>query len=517
MTTTIFARRWGAAALAAAALMAGAMAPATAATQDKTLRLAVNQFPLALGNPYRGSGSPGVYHWAAVFDAPIWVDETGKPQPALAARWQNTSPTTWRVWLKPNVTFSNGEPVNADAVIANRDWLAGEEGKVQGNSAEQIVRSLVKFTKVDNLTFDVTTEKPDPVMASRLSGLYLVPPKYFKDAGVTNFTRKPIGTGPYVHQDWGADNHAKLEAWEGSWRPPKIRRVEMFKLEERAARLQAFLSKQVDIMQGVNPENFPQVEAAGGLIDISGSPQTVSMALFTQGVTADVKPIQDRRVRLAMNHAIDTRAYVDAYLRGFGGKASGTHITSTAQGYHALPPHGYDLNKAKALMAEAGYPNGGFELLIEGVIGGQPADSEIYQQVSQDIGKLGVKVNVRQTAFADYIRKLLQTQWEGHGYVAINATSPLNDAIQAFFYQSCLNPKPYYCDKSLEPLFQVVATEFDTKKRNDALAKIQEKYKAEAAHIMLHEIVDLTAVQRNVKNFKNRVRTFNFEDIEFAN
>ena len=99
----------------------------------------------------------------------------------------------------------------------------------------------------------------------------------------------------------------------------------------------------------------------------------------------------------------------------------------------------------------------------------------------------------------------------------INAVSPLNDAIQGMFYQSCLNPKPYYCDKDLEPLFAQVAVEFDMKKRNDALAKIQEKYKSEAAHIMLHEIVDLTAVQRNVKNFKNRVRTFNYEDIEFAN
>lgn len=504
---------------ATGALLAGAVA-AEAATQDRTLRVAINQFPLALGNPYRGSGSPGVYHWAAIFDAPTWVDEKGKPQPAIALSWQNTAPTTWRFKVRPNTTYSNGEKVDADLIIASFDWLNSEDGRRDGQNASVIVRPLGKLTKVDDLTFEVTTAKPDPIVPARISGLYLVPPKYFKDVGIAGFTRKPIGTGPYKHLDWIADNRANMEAWEGSYRPPKIRRLELFKLEERPARLAAFLSGQVEIMQGGTPDNFPQIEAAGGLIDISYSPQTVSMGLFTENVQANVKPLADRRVRQALNYAVNTQGYVDAYLRGFGGRVTGMIIPSTAQGYHPTKHYGHNPDKAKALLAEAGHPNGqGIpELLIEAVIGGVPGDSEIYQNVVQDLGKVGVKMSVRPTAFANYLGKLLDTpKWEGHGYVAINAISPLNDTIQGLVYGSCRNPsKPFYCDESLRATFDQSDTELDPAKRNALLAQIQEKYNVEAPHIFLHEIVDMTAVSRNLKGFRNRVRTFTYEEIEFV-
>jgi peptide/nickel transport system substrate-binding protein len=514
-----FTRRAGTwlAGAAAALLLGGAT---EAAAQDRTLRVAINQFPLALGNPYRGSGSPGVYYWAAIFDAPTWVDEKGKPQPALATSWQNTSPTTWRFKIRPNTQFSNGEKVDADAVVANFDWLQSEEGRRDGQNASVIVRPLGKITKVDDLTFDVTTAKPDPIVANRISGLYLVPPKYFKEVAMAGYARRPIGTGPYKHLDWVGDTRANMEAWAGSYRPPKIRRLELYKLEERAARLQAFLSNQVEIMQGGTPDNFPQIEAAGGLIDISYSPQTVSMGLFTQNVPADVKALADRRVRQALNYAVNTQGYVDAYLRGFGGRPTGMIVPSTAQGYHPTKVYGHNPDRAKQLLAEAGYPNGQSipELVIEAVIGGVPGDGEIYQNVVQDLSKVGVKMNVRQTAFGNYLGKLLDTpKWEGHGYVAINATSPLNDTIQGLVYGSCRNPsKPFYCDESLRAAFDQSDEELDNAKRNSLLAQIQEKYNVEAPHIFLHEIIDMTAVSRNLKGFRNRVRTFTYEDIEFV-
>ncbi|MSO64281.1 MAG: ABC transporter substrate-binding protein [Alphaproteobacteria bacterium] len=496
------------------------VAPASAQMQDRTLRVAINQFPLALGNPYRGSGSPGVYYWAAIFDAPTWVDEKGKVQPAVAVSWQTVNPTTWRFKIRPNTSFSNGEKVDAAAIIANQAWLQSDDGKKDGSNASVITRPIIEIKKIDDLTFDATSAKPDPILAHRISGLYLVPPKYFKEVAMAGFARKPVGTGPYKHNEWIGDTRARMEGWDGSFRKPKIKNLDLYKLEERAARLQAFLSGQVEIMQGGTPDNFPQIEATGGLIDISPSPQTVSMGLFTMNVKQDVKALTDRRVRQALNYAVNTPGYVEAYLRNFGGRPTGMIIPSTAQGYYPTKVYGHNPEKAKQLLAEAGYPNGqGIpELLIEGVVGGVPGDSEIYQNVALDLAKVGVKMNVRPAGFGDYLGKLLDTpKWDGHGYVAINATSPLNDSIQGLLYGSCRNPsKPFYCDESLIPAFDQSDTELDAGKRNALLAQIQEKYNVEAAHIFLHEIIDMTAVSRNIKGFRNRVRTFTYEDIEFV-
>ncbi len=504
-------------AAAAALVLPMTTGAADAQSKERTLKVGTTFLPPSRGNPYKGIGSPSIFTWSAMFDALTWVDETGTPTAAIAQNWRNTSPTTWEFALKPGLLYSNGEKVTAGGIVATIEWLLSDEGQAEGPSAYSRLNNITLARAVDELTLEITTKAPDPIMPARGAVLMLVAPKQFADLGVKGFTQNPSGTGSYKIVEWSGER-AVLTANEISWRPPKIKNLDIIEVPERASRIQAFLSDQLDIAIGLSTENVSAVLDAGHSIDRAISPQTLSIAFIIDNIAegVDNTPILDKRVRQALNYAIDTKSMARELL-GDEKLAASVGIVPPAFGYHpGLEPYPYDPDKARSLLKAAGYENG-FDLLLEVVPGAFPADNEIFQLMAQQIQNVGVNVKLQTATFADWIKKFYGMSWEGQGFETTWDVAPFMDAVAGFTNQTCMKAVPYFCDERTKPLLDKINVEFDPKKREAMLQELADFYYEEAPQIYLTYIMDITGVSKGIKGFRNVARDMRYHEIEFVN
>ena len=246
--------------------------PEAAAQQQ--LRLGTVELAPSRGNPYGGSGTPGIFVWSMLYDGLTFVDTKGVPGPALATSWRNIDPSTWQFKLRPNVKFDNGEAMTPQAFITTVEWLQSDQGKTQVVARE--VTNFGAMRVVDDMTIELKTKAPDAILPSRVSTLYIVAPKAWKDMGLEGYANKPVGTGSFKVESWAAEK-VLLNARTDSWRNPEIRRVEATSLPERPARTQALLSGQLDItigmdtaeslnLYGIAPNVISSIETSEGLL-----------------------------------------------------------------------------------------------------------------------------------------------------------------------------------------------------------------------------------------------------------
>jgi peptide/nickel transport system substrate-binding protein len=185
---------------AASALAAFSLAAAPAAAQ--TMRIGAAELPPSAGDPTTSLTRSSVFVWQAMFNAVAKVDNSGKAQPILAESWQNLSPTTWRVKMRPGVKFHNAEPLTADALVDAVNNLISDEGKAKGGPVYGTLRPLAGAKKIDDMTVEITTSVPTPTLMADMGALMIVAPKAWQSLGREGFARNPAGTGPFQQVSW---------------------------------------------------------------------------------------------------------------------------------------------------------------------------------------------------------------------------------------------------------------------------------------------------------------------------
>lgn len=474
----------------------------------ETLRVGAADLPAGDGNPYSGIGSPGIYTWAAIFDALTLVDAEGEAQPALATSWESTSDTTWEFELREGVTFSNGEPFDAEAVVATVTYLRDdEEGSASSVAAD--LGPIVSARAVDELTVEVATDGVDPILPSRVAGMFIVPPEYFAEVGADGFALEPVGTGPYQVTSWTSLQEVQLEAFEDSWRAPQIGALEITQLDDPAARIEALLSGQVDIALQISPDQIERVESAGFTVDATPAPQVMSLAFIT---TDTDSPFVEQEVRQALNYAVNKEAIVESLLAGRGAPA-GQGATPNAFGYNAaVEPYPYDPEQAQELLAAAGYDEG-FDFTAEIVVGSFPGDAQIYQAMQQDLAAVGVNVDLQTLTFPEWLDKYLANEWTGEAFGLSWNTAPFGDASRPFTIFSCLRENGFYCDEEAVPLIEAAAGDLDRDSRGETLQELQALTNENPPALFLVEQVDLHALSDEVTGFRSENRFFNYHEI----
>ncbi|MSO65831.1 MAG: ABC transporter substrate-binding protein [Alphaproteobacteria bacterium] len=492
------------------ALVAALFAVAAQAQQADTLRVGNWDFPGGRGNPFSTvPGIPQVYIWSAIFDTATYVDEKGRPSAGLATAWKNVSPTTWQLTMR-GAKFQNGEPVNAEAVVKTIEWFGSERGKASVGG--QTFNYVTGARAIDAQTVELTTANPRPIFPNQLAALYVVPPKAWADLGIEQFTAKPVGSGPYRVVDW-AGEAIRTEAFADSWRQPKIVKIEYTRLPEQIARRQALVSNQIDIMLQATPDDIAPIKAAGGTVDIVPSPLLLQLAFVLENAKEglDIAPLKDRRVRQALNYAVDKEAINKNLLGGIMGINS-QYSLPIAFGYNSdLKPYPYDPDRAKALLAEAGYPRG-FKIVAE-----IRDYFDVFRQVAQDLGKVGVNVEMSQVVAADWSRKFLQVKWDGHAFSVPLGVAPELDTIRMMLFQSCRKNPAYYCNRDVMPLVDAADSEFDPAKREKILHNLMARLREDAPALFLFEQQDLNAYGKRVRGFKNVNRVLNYHEMTLEN
>jgi peptide/nickel transport system substrate-binding protein len=461
--------------------------------QAATLRVAIDTLPPSLGNPFRTALPPSMYATAAIFDALTVFDVDAKLQPALAVRWEPVDAVTWRFYLRPNVTFHNGAPFTADAVVNAVAYIASEEANREGTKRE--LWMLKSARAVDDLTVDIVTSEPVPTFPRAASGLAIAEPATWRKLGREAFSRAPIGTGPFMMAAMGVTEW-KLKAYPQSWRAPKLTGLNIVALPDPSSRVQGLQARRLDIAMQLSPDNIAPIEAGGDRAHVGITPSAYGFSF----ITTRKGPFEDVRVRRAFNLAVDRARIIEGLLDGRTVPAN-QPAARMVYGYDpSIPAYGYDPAAAKKLLAEAGYPNG-FSFTLDAMVGAVANDAAIFQQVQTDLRAIGVNMNVTTMPSAQFLNKTQRMDFEGDAFAVAWPTWPSLDVMRAFEAHGCARAVPWFCDPSLTPLIKQAVAERDDAKALALRQKLGRAYHDAAPALFLFETPHVIGVSRKVQGF----------------
>jgi peptide/nickel transport system substrate-binding protein len=350
----------------------------------------------------------------------VSFDDNAQFRPLLATEWSPSGTNEWTFKLRQGVTFHNGEAFNAETVRYNVERIT-----TPGFQDYAFMAPVDHAEVVDEYTVKIITKKTYPTLPNLMSQFFIVSPQAM-EAGVEEFVKQPIGTGPYKFVDWVPDDHVRVEANESYWGgAPTIKEVVWRVMPEASTRVAALQAGEIHILKDLPSDQFDMIEEADGLRAVEiRSVRTPYLRFFPDSPQGGGEPFKDKRVRQAFNHAINVDSII-ANLLGGHAERMATTMTPEMFGYDpSIAPYSYDLEKAKALMAEAGYADG-FEITFDTWSAGPaPKPTELAQAAAADLAKINVKATVNPvelgTALQQQVDKTISPfglwSWGGNGF-----------------------------------------------------------------------------------------------------
>jgi peptide/nickel transport system substrate-binding protein len=391
------------------------------AASSNTVRVVLGQEPPTLEACESNLTSTGVVVRSNVTEPLIERNpKTGELEPKLATEWKATSDTEWTLKLREGVKFQDGTPFNAEAAAFTIDRAVNSklgcnvEGYVFGDAD-------LKVKAVDATTLTVTTPEPDPILPLRLSFLEVVP----TSTSTTAKVREPIGTGPYKIEQWDAGQKITLSTWDGYWGDkPAYAKAEYQWRSESSVRAAMITSGEADVAMGLSPD-----DNIGDLgVDYPNN-ETVALRL-----DANAAPLNDIRVRQAINYAIDKEGIVNSLYQGKH-KVAAQLVPEGIVGHNsALKGWPFDLDKAKSLVAEAKADGVDTSKQISLVVRSAqfPKITELGQVLQEQLSQAGLNVKLKMLETSQHLTYQVRPFAKDEGAVAL-MTQHGNQAGDAAF------------------------------------------------------------------------------------
>jgi peptide/nickel transport system substrate-binding protein len=474
-----------------AALLAG---PGAAET---TFRIGATALPPSQGNPYVNVGTTSQFVWAAIYDTLAREDNASVLHPVLAESWRNPDPLTWVFTLRRGVQFSNGERWDAFAAKKLLDLLRLDpRGLAQPSNREP--RRLTDVIAPDADTLVLKLAEPNAMLPQHLSTMQFVAPDHLDKVGFDGLSAAPVGTGPFVVERWAPDK-LTLRANPTAWRKPKVDRLEFLTLPEPTARMQALQTGQIDVAIAVNPDQVAGLTAAS-LTLFKRTPARIFCIVFQ--TTDPASPFVDVRLRQAVSYAVNVRAITETLLGGMVKPASQGALPDMIGYNPALVPYPYDPDKARALLREAGKPDG-FSFVIEFAAGTLSYDAAVLQQIAADLAAVGIRMEIRPISYGQYARLVVQGGWKGAA-LAMDYLPVGGDALRAIYRgsHSCAWNAPWFCDPEIEARVQAAGREPDLARRTAMAQAIFKTYRDVAESLLLFPILGLDALGPRVARWE---------------
>jgi peptide/nickel transport system substrate-binding protein len=401
----------------------------------------------------------------------------GELIPGLAEGMPVHSATdAWRFKLRPGIKFTNGEPFNADAAVFSVKRIIDPKFNSQQIS---YFAAITDARKVDDLTVDVITKGPDPILPARMYWMKMVPPVA---AAKADFIQNPVGTGPYKLVKWTRGTTIQLAKNDSYWGgAPTIDGVNYRFIGESGTRLAGLMAGEFDIITNLLPEFMERAPQAKVVL---GLEQPIMVLSAVSGVT------QDERVRQALNLAIDK----DGLAVGlFGTHASVSQGQLLAPSYFGFDPdtkaYPYDLAKAKALITAAGAQ--GKTITVVGTAGRWLKDREIVEAVAQMWSDAGLKVDVKIFEFSEYLKRLFDRNARPDAIFVSNSNELMDADRPLSAYYSLSGPASSNADAAMKADIDAARTETDPAKRAALYHKILSHAREQAYFAWLVVLSDL--------------------------
>ena len=493
----------------AALLVTGLLFPAAAMSEDKPLVIAFRGDAATL-DPHGRNETTTQTIQLHFYDRLVKMDPDLKIVPDLAESWRLIDNVTWEFKLKKGVTFHNGEPFNAEAakysLIRARTWKKSQW--------KHMVPDYSEIKVVDDYTIHVITKAPEPESLLMLTSIAMVPPKYFSETDEAELAVHPIGTGPYKFIEWVKDDHVKMVANE-NWHGGKFdfKDVVIRPIPEDATRVAALITGEVDVIWGVSIPDIPRIEKNEDTYVSRVPSQRAIYIMFDvhsdEGGPAPEKqpglpegkpnPFKNQKVREAVAHAIDVDEIIKYVMEGSAYPASQI-ISPYAPDFNPdIKRPEFDLEKAKALLKEAGFGDG-FEANFDCPNDRYINDQLVTEAIAQQLTKIGLKLNVIATPKAVFFPKM--DKFESPMFLAGWGTLSYQSTMNNFFRE---NKAPYgrnnrgrFYNPEIDKRLDVANSEMDPAKRF-------ELRKAVAADVYATYYVIPLYYQENVIGFNKRV------------
>ncbi|MCA1646562.1 MAG: ABC transporter substrate-binding protein [Chloroflexi bacterium] len=413
------------------------------------------------------------------YDTLVAKDPTGNSVPSLALSWTNDSPTSWTFKLRPNVVFHDGEPFNAQAVKYNFDRIRDPVVKASNGTRFTQVDTV---TAVDDLTLRVDTKTPFANLLGTLAWLRIKAPKQLAERPV-EFASTPAGTGPFQVTEWSQNNRVVLKA-AASWHPAsKVANIVVRHVPDDATRVASLQAGEVDLAYAVPIEQIDALKNVG--LSIVTAPLGQSMVIEMR--TVPDSPLKDVRVRKAIAEAIDIEGIIDGLVGGVARKLDGQPGGPDAFGYDpSIKPYPYDPKDAKALLAQAGVPNG-FSIDYNTSVGRYLKDKEISEAVASQLAEVGIRVNIQPLESGVYLDRLFSGKMAPMFDIGLTY-APDMDLDNAFRVETTSNPVQQWADPQFDELYQQTTQAMAIDARKTAMQKASAYLHDQVAAVYLFQI-----------------------------
>lgn len=412
------------------------------AAQAETLRVASQGDATSL-DPHSHNESFTNYFLANIYEGLVARDRDFEIAGQLAESWEQVDATTWRFNLRPGVTFHDGSSFAADDVVFSMDRALAET-----SNFKHVLASVESYTALDDMTIEITTSAPNPILLNDLLDLMILDKQWAE----ANGAEEPInlqaeersfsatnanGTGPFQVVSRAQSEVTTLVANEDYWSETgNVTEVVFTPINNAATLVSALLSGEVDLVMPLPLQDIARVEGADGVTVVS-SPEARTMYLGMdqwrdQIIESSVEgnPFLDLRVRQAFAHAVNAQAIIDRVMQGQATLAT-QYVMDQVNGYNPnLTQLEYDVERARSLLAEAGYPEG-FELTMDCSTDRYVNDGQICQAVVSMLAQIDVTVNLIAQVKAQFFPKVVAPDF-GTSFFLLSWTPSTMDALNVF-------------------------------------------------------------------------------------
>jgi len=495
--------------------LAVALVPsADAQKRGGTLTIVRPTDPVSL-DPNLETTAPGAWVYFNMLEGLLTLDDKMQVKPSLATSYEVMSPTKVRFKLRPNVKFHDGTPFNAEAVRFTYDRAL--KGTPPARWAS-LAGSLDRAEVVDNLTVDILTKEPyGPIL--RTLAMYcmgIVSPTAVQKLGA-DFSRAPVGTGPFKFVEWKTNTHVIIERNNDYWGDKALVDRVIFKVvPEEGARMIALQTGDADMVLFPSPAQLPALRKDPKFT----VHETTGIRVVFAGLHAGLPPLDDVRVRHALLHAVDRKAILDNIMEGSAGPALGV-LAPGVFGYKDMQLdklYPFDRVKAKALLAQAGWTpgpdgimqKGGTKLSLSWLTarGRYPKDGEITEAMQAMFKEIGVEAKVQVLEWAAVFQQVRANPLNHHMFTLGWATSNADAdySLYPLFHSKQFPPTGWntsrYVNPKVDALVEQARRSLNQTEREKLYGEVQDIVAKEMVWIPVYTTKEIVVTRSAVKGFQ---------------
>ncbi len=515
MRNAMIGRRWLTRAMLGGAAAPGWLAAALAqgAGNDGLLRVGMAA-PNTTLDPHLQSNAPNNAVSSHLFDALVTNDASSASTPGLAESWRRTDDTHWEFTLRGDARFSDGAAFTAEDAIAS---LRRATELPSTASFRTYTRSIKAMAARGPNTLLIETDGPDPLLLNSISRIRMIAAKH---AGATtadfNSGAAAIGTGAFILRGNTPGSAIQLARHDGWWGPRlPWNEVVLRMVTDDGARLAALLSGDLDIIEALPSQSAGRVRSNPRFHVIRGISSRVVYLGFdhqrdvtpfvtgADGRPLDRNPFKDKRVRQALNLAINRQALVERVMEGDAVPASQFLPKGQPGTSDRLEVPSFDAARARALLAEAGYPQG-FRLTLHGPNDRYINDAKIVQAVAQMFSRIGIETRAEVMPWTTYASRnprgefsMFLSAW---GVNTGETSNPLKAIVATYDRNAGMGASNAgrYSNREMDRLLQQALQTMDDAARNALLAEASRIVFEDVAIIPLHHEVSAWAARSGI-------------------